>query len=159
MNDCKIIIDADACPRSCLQIARRLAAKYRVRVITVASFNHRIDHAEHITVGDEPDAADLAVMNRTQAGDIVITQDWGLAALVLGKKARAIAPGGQVYLDTRIEIMLEERNILAKYRRGGGRTKGPAKRDPRDDARFAANLEQLLVQFFAKKDLGGFARI
>jgi uncharacterized protein YaiI (UPF0178 family) len=144
MAECKIIIDADACPRSCLQIARRLAAEYRVRIITVASFNHLIDNTEHITVGDEPDAADLAVMNRTQAGDIVVTQDWGLAALVLGRKAWAIAPGGQVYRDSRIESMLEERNILAKHRRGGGRTKGPAKRRPRDDAHFAANLERLL---------------
>jgi uncharacterized protein YaiI (UPF0178 family) len=142
----KIIVDADACPRACLQIAQRLAAAYGIRVITVASFNHRIENAEHIVVGNEPDAADLAVLNRTRPGDVVITQDWGLAALVLGKQARAIAPGGQIYLDSRIDRMLEERNILAKYRRGGGRTKGPSKRRPQDDNRFAANLEQLLQE-------------
>jgi uncharacterized protein YaiI (UPF0178 family) len=146
MPKCKIIVDADACPRPCLQIAQRLAASYGVRIITVASFNHQIENTEHIVVGNEPDAADLAVMNRTRAGDIVITQDWGLAALILGKKARPIAPSGQVYLDSRIDNMLEVRSILAKYRRGGGRTKGPSKRSSQDDARFAANLEQLLQE-------------
>jgi uncharacterized protein YaiI (UPF0178 family) len=146
MPERKIIVDADACPRSCLQIAQRLAAGYGVRLLTVASFNHRIDNPEHLVAGNEPDAADLVVMNHTQAGDIVITQDWGLAALVLGKKARPIAPSGQVYLDSRIDNMLEERSILAKYRRGGGRTKGPSKRRPQDDARFTANLEQLLQE-------------
>jgi uncharacterized protein YaiI (UPF0178 family) len=144
MTECKIIVDADACPRTCLQIAKGLADSYGMRLITVASFNHRIDNPEHFVVGNEPDAADLEVMNQTRAGDVVITQDWGLAALVLGKRARVIAPSGQVYLDSRIDSMLEERNILAKYRRGGRRTKGPSKRSPHDDARFAANLERLL---------------
>jgi uncharacterized protein YaiI (UPF0178 family) len=144
MPESKIIVDADACPRSCLQIAQKLAVKYQIRLITVASFNHRIENDEHYIVGNERDAADLAVMNHTSPGDIVITQDWGLAALVLGKQARAIAPNGKVYFNSRIDSMLEERNLLAKYRRSGGRTKGPSKRRPADDTRFAANLEQIL---------------
>ncbi|MGD8401535.1 MAG: DUF188 domain-containing protein [Bacillota bacterium] len=146
MTGCKIIVDADACPRACLQIAKRLADSHGIRLITVASFNHRIDNSEHVVAGDEPDAADLAVLNRTQAGDIVITQDWGLAALALGKRARVIAPSGQIYLDSRITNMLEERSLLAKYRRGGGRTKGPSKRSSHDDTRFAANFARLLQE-------------
>ncbi|HEY8462624.1 MAG TPA: DUF188 domain-containing protein [Bacillota bacterium] len=141
----KIIVDADACPRTCLQIAKRLATKYKLRLITIASFNHQIDNGEHVVVGNEPDATDLAVVNRTVAGDIVVTQDWGLAALVLAKQARAIAPNGKIYFDSRIEAMLEERNFLAKYRLSGGRTKGPAKRNTGDDLRFAKNLEHLIM--------------
>lgn len=140
----KVMVDADACPKACLQIVQKLAAAYQVRVLTVASFNHQIDNAEHIITGNEKDAADLAIMNRVSAGDIVVTQDWGLAALVLGKKAQAIAPNGRIYSDSRMDQMLEERNLLAKYRRSGGRTKGPSKRSGQDDRLFAANFEKLL---------------
>ncbi|HYH03298.1 MAG TPA: DUF188 domain-containing protein, partial [Bacillota bacterium] len=146
MTDCKIIVDADACPKTCLQITKNLAAQYGLCLITVASFNHQIDNVEHVIVGNERDAADLAVINRTSAGDIIVTQDWGLAALVLGKRARAIAPNGRVYRDSRIELMLEERNILAKHRRAGGRTKGPAKRSMAEDLLFEQNLGRLIVE-------------
>jgi uncharacterized protein YaiI (UPF0178 family) len=143
-TDFKVIVDADACPKSCLQTVQRLARQYRFRLITVASFNHNIANTEHVIVGNEKDAADLAVVNRTEAGDIVVTQDWGLAALILGKQGRAIAPDGRIYLDSRIDNMLEERSLLAKFRRGGGRTKGPAKRSPEDDVRFEANFRKMV---------------
>jgi uncharacterized protein YaiI (UPF0178 family) len=146
MLNFKVIVDADACPKSCLQTVRKLARQLGFRVITVASFNHHIDNEEHIIVGNEKDAADMAVVNRTNAGDIVVTQDWGLAALVLGKQGRAIAPSGSIYRDSRIDNMLEERGLLAKFRRSGGRTKGPSKRRAEDDARFEANFRRMLEQ-------------
>lgn len=146
MVNFKVIVDADACPKSCLQTVKKLARRFGFQVITVASFNHNIDNEEHVIVGNEKDAADLAVVNRTEAGDIVVTQDWGLAALILGKQGRAIAPNGSVYRDSRIDNMLEERSLLAKFRRSGGRTKGPSKRSPEDDARFEANFRRMVEE-------------
>lgn len=99
---------------------------------------------EHVTVGDGPDAADFAVVNRTKAGDIVVTQDWGLAALVLAKGAFCLSPGGREYTPDRIEFQLDERHVKAKHRRGGGRTRGPRARTGADDERFEKTLRRLL---------------
>lgn len=124
--------------------AKKLAEKFNYELITVASFNHRISNEKHLVVGDESQAADIMVANLTRPGDIVITQDWGLAALILGKKARAISPRGRIYLTEQIDLLLEERNLLAKYRNSGGRTKGPSKHSRNDDRQFEANLIKLL---------------
>lgn len=140
----KIIIDADACPKQVLQICAQAARKYGILLHTVASFNHNIISDHHTTVGNGPQETDLAVINMTQAGDIVITQDWGLAALVLGKNAAAVSPAGRIYRPDTIEFLLEEREIKARLRRGGGRTKGPRKRKTNDDERFAAALHKVI---------------
>lgn len=143
----KVLVDADACPKNVLQITLQLGRKYGVPVCTVASFNHVIESDHHITVGNAPQEADMKIINLTQIGDVVITQDWGLAALVLGKKAFCIHPSGWTYRSDRIELMLEEREMKAKLRRGGGRTKGPKKRTEEENIRFKENLENLLKSF------------
>ena len=145
MTDFRVIIDADACPRSCLRLVQDLAPDYGYQVVTVASFNHVIDNPLHLVVGDEPQATDIAIINRTQANDIVVTQDWGLAAMVLGKQAAAIAPNGKIFDEQQIELLLEQREVLAKYRRGGGRTRGPAKRGQDDERRFAEGFRKLIA--------------
>ena len=142
----KIIVDADACPRGAMQICRRVAREYSIPVHTVASFNHNITSDHHVTVGDGSQEADLAVINMTTAGDIVVTQDWGLAALVLGKGAAAISPGGKIFRQETIGFLLEEREIKARLRRGGGRTRGPRRRTAEDDERFAAALRRIIQQ-------------
>ena len=142
----KIIIDADACPKPALQICMNLGRQYDVAVWTVASFNHNILSDNHITVGSSAQEADIKIINLTEAGDIVITQDWGLAAMVLGKKASSVNPMGREYQPATIDFMLEEREIKAKLRRGGSRTKGPSKRTAEDDERFRRCLEQLLFK-------------
>lgn len=146
-----VIVDADACPRGAMDVMRRLRREYGYRLITVASFHHDIggsdsddDGEEHVTVGDGPDEADLAVVNRTRPGDIVVTQDWGLAALVLGKGARCLSPTGHVYTQERIDFQLDERHVKAKHRRAGGRTRGPRARTVKDDERFERALRLLL---------------
>ncbi len=132
----KVIVDADACPRARLQVLQRQKKTWKYRLLTVASVDHRIDHADHIVVGKGQDAADLAVVNNTSRGDIVVTQDWGLAALVLGKGAFAISPSGRIFSEDNIDFLLEERSLKAKFRRAGGRTKGPSARTREDDRRF-----------------------
>jgi uncharacterized protein len=145
MTDFRVIVDADACPKACLQIIQRLATVYRYEVITVASFNHQIENANHHIVGNESQATDMMVMNLTRSGDIIVTQDWGLAAIILGKNAKVISPSGKIFNTSTIDLLLEERNILAKHRRSGGRTKGPSKRGKDDDQKFERNLLKLLT--------------
>lgn len=140
----KIVIDADACPRGVLEICHRLGREAGVGVWTVASFHHEIRSDRHIVVGDAPEETDLAVANATRPGDIVVTQDWGLAALVLGRKARALSPDGRIHRLDKLPFLLEERALKARYWRGGGRTKGPRKRARADDERFTAALSRLL---------------
>ncbi|HHT72823.1 MAG TPA: DUF188 domain-containing protein [Firmicutes bacterium] len=139
-----IIVDADACPRSCMATLKRLKGSWGYRLLTVSSVDHQIDSEDHITVGKGKDNTDLAVINNTSPGDIVVTQDWGLAALALGKGAQAIAPSGRIFTDASIDFLLEERFLKAQYRRAGGRTKGPTPRSRDDDQRFEASLIELL---------------
>lgn len=112
----KIIIDADACPKAVLQICLKYGALYGIPVWTVASFNHQISSDNHIIVGNGPQEADLKVVNISEKGDLVVTQDMGLAAMVLGKGAKAISPMGREYLPEVMSILLEERELKAKYR-------------------------------------------
>ncbi|MEW6183779.1 MAG: DUF188 domain-containing protein [Bacillota bacterium] len=142
----KIIVDADACPAGALRICRKAAVENDVPLWTVASFNHNIESEKHIVVGNAPQETDIAVANAACAGDIVVTQDWGLAALVLGKGASALSPGGRMFKPETIAFLLEERELKARMRRGGLRTRGPAKRTPEDDRRFEAALKSLLTR-------------
>lgn len=139
-----ILVDADACPAPVLTFVLQLKTEFELNVVTVASYHHHIRSPHHITVGDTPDAADYAIVQRVRPGDIVVTQDWGLAALVLAKKASAISPMGHVYDSERIDFMLDERHKKARLRRSGGRTKGPKARSRQDDAAFEHALRRLL---------------
>jgi hypothetical protein len=142
----KILIDADACPKPVLQSCTRLGRKYNIPVWTVASFNHRIESDHSIVVGDGFQEADMKIMNLTEAGDIIVTGDWGLAAMVLGKKAKCLSPMGREFDPEKIGFLLEEREVKAKIRRGGGRTRGPKKRKSADDWRFEVRLEEILLR-------------
>jgi uncharacterized protein YaiI (UPF0178 family) len=142
----KIIVDADACPKKVLQICIVIGEKYDVSVFTVANFNHNIISDNHFVVGSTSQEADLKIINLTEEKDIIVTQDWGLAAMVLGKKARCISPQGKEYKPEEIEFLLEQREIKAKFRRSGGRTKGPRKRTAEDDMKFQNALEKIIKQ-------------
>lgn len=141
----KILIDADACPKAALQMCIRIGQKYNVPVWTVASFNHNIVSDHHVVVGSASQEADIKLINLTEPSDIIVTQDWGLASMVLGKSAYCLSPTGKVYSPETIEFLLEEREMKAKFRRGGGRTKGPSKRTREDDQRFEAAIERLIA--------------
>ena len=140
----KIIVDADAVPKKVLEICRMAADEFSVSLWTVASFNHCIDSHRHVVVGNASQETDIYLMNMTVRGDIVVTQDWGLAAMVLGKGAAALSPIGRIFQTDTIEFLLEEREVKAKVRRSGGRTKGPRKRTPEDDVKFKQSLLSLL---------------
>ena len=141
----KIIVDADACPRTVLLITIKLGQKYKVPVWSVASFNHNIETSHHVIVGNADQETDTKIMNLAEKGDIIVTQDWGLAAMILGKKAFCLSPSGKEYLPEKVDFLLEERALKAKHRRAGGRTKGPKKRQAADDKRFEAALDKMLT--------------
>lgn len=140
----KIIVDADACPKNVLLYALKVGKNKNIQVVTVASFNHEIESDLHVTVGNASQEADIKVINLTEKGDIVITQDWGLAAMVLSRKAYAINPIGIEYFSNKMDFMLEERNMKAEFRKSGGKTKGPAKRKNEDDKRFFKVFDEII---------------
>lgn len=137
-------MDADACPRSVLEICKQQAGRFGYELYTVADYHHRIESEHHITVDGRPQEADIAIANLTRPGDVVVTQDWGLAALVLGKDAAVVSPSGREYRPETIDFLLEERRIKAQVRRGGGRTKGPKPRTSVHDEAFSRTLEAVL---------------
>lgn len=140
----KVLIDADACPKNILQIIQQLQPRYGYELITISSFNHRINSDNHITVGNESQATDIAIINRISPGDVLVTQDFGLAAMAMGKQAAVIGTNGRIYSEDTIDFLLEERNLKSRLRRGGLRTKGPAARSKEDDERFRDNFLLLL---------------
>ncbi len=133
----KILVDADACPVK--DIIETVAESLRIPVVMLIDTSHILSsrYSEIILVSKAPDAVDFALINRTSKGDIVVTQDYGVAAMALGKGAYAIHPGGKLYTEHNIDIMLMERDIAKKCRRSGERIGGHAKkRTSADDNRF-----------------------
>ncbi|MPN58141.1 hypothetical protein SDC9_205842 [bioreactor metagenome] len=86
----------------------------------------------------------MKIANEAKAQDIVVTQDYGVAAMVLGKKAYAISPKGNIYNNDNIDKLLFERHLSAKVRRGGGKTASHKKRSSEDDTRLKENLIRLI---------------
>jgi uncharacterized protein YaiI (UPF0178 family) len=142
----KILVDADACPKSVFHICMKVGHQYGIQVWTVASFHHSIESDHHVVVGNDSQETDIRIINMTEEGDIVVTQDWGLAAVVLGKGAKSLSPAGREFRSDRIPFLLEEREVKSKLRRGGGRTKGPKKRTSEDNRRFEACLERIFLK-------------
>ena len=137
-------IDADACP--VVDIAIRVAGRHQVEVTLVcddAQYMQR-EGARTITVARGADSADLMLVNLVHKGDIVVTQDYGLAALCLARGAKALNQNGRIYDENNIDSLLGMRHISQKVRRAGGRMKGPPKRTKEQDEWFEQSLERLL---------------
>lgn len=142
-----IIVDADACPSKEEIIA--VAREFGVTVLLVASYAHRMPEYENVIVRQAdsvPEAVDIIIMNEVKPGDIVITQDYGLAAVVLGKKAKVLSPRGMLYTEQNMDGLLEARNFSAKIRRCGGRTKGPSPYTKADQIKLVQMLQELLAK-------------
>ena len=140
----KILIDADASPVKNIIIS--VAKKYNVPVIIVSNFNHRMDseYAKIITVDEGRDMADHEIINQTQKGDLVVTQDYGLASLVLMKKADCLHQNGWFYTNDNIDGLLMQRQISQKMRRSKQRYSHIAKRTNKDDEVFENKLDEYL---------------
>ena len=140
----QILVDADACPVK--EIIVRLAKQRSIPVTMLIDTSHELNdgYSRVITVDKAADSVDYALMGLLSREDIVVTQDFGLAAMAIGKGARALNQNGLIFTDENMDRLLMERHIGQKVRRGGGRTKGPSKRTKEDDERFEAAFVKLL---------------
>lgn len=140
----RIFIDADGCP--VVDIAVRTAKRYGVGCTIICDTSHSIqrDGADTIIVDKGADSADIRLVNLIGAGDIAVTQDYGLAAMCLSRRAIVLNQDGRRYTEDNISGLLEFRAVSAKIRRGGGRTRGLPKRTPQQDRDFERALSEIL---------------
>lgn len=142
----RIYVDADACP--VVDIVEKLAEKYGIPVTLLCDTNHVLasDYSEVKIIGAGADAVDYALIGLCHKGDIVVTQDYGVAAMALGKNAYAIHQSGKWYTDENIDRMLMERHLAKKARRSTKKNhlKGPKKRSREDNERFENSLDRLI---------------
>ena len=142
----KILVDADACP--VVRIVEQTAERYKIPVVLLCDTNHVLQssYSEIKVIGAGADAVDFALVNQCGKGDIVVTQDYGVAAMILGKGAYGIHQSGKWYTNENIDQMLMERHLAKKARMGKGKhhLKGPAKRTVEDDERFQESFSKLI---------------
>lgn len=150
----RIYVDADACP--VIPIVEQVAEKNNIAVTLLCDTNHVLDsdYSEVKIIGAGADAVDFVLRNLCRKNDIVVTQDYGVAAMALGKGAYAIHQSGKWYTDENIDQMLMERHLGKKARRASGKNhlKGPKKRTGEDDVRFQRSFEKLVMTINKTKD-------
>ena len=140
----KLLIDADGCP--VVDIAVRLCRHHSCGCILLCDTAHTMNRegAETLVFDKGADSVDFALVNRVDSGDIVVTQDYGLASMCLARGARVLHQDGWEYTEYNIQALLFQRHESGKYRRAGGRFKGPRKRTSQQDKDFEAALQKLL---------------
>ncbi|NLI61178.1 MAG: YaiI/YqxD family protein [Clostridiales bacterium] len=138
-----MLVDADACPVK--NIIIKVAKEFNLKVIMFTDTSHVIEdgYAQVVLVSQGEDAVDIALINHAQGGDIVVTQDYGVAAMALGKQAYALNQNGLIYDDTNIDRLLMDRYLSQKIRRAGGRTHNHKKRSTKDDIGFERSFRNL----------------
>ncbi len=140
----KILVDADACPVK--EIIIDIATQFNLKVIMFSNFSHEINitnpNVEVIRVDSGADVADFKIVNAISAGDIVVTQDYGLATMVLAKNSLAISPRGLVFDNNNIDILLLNRHINKVNRKHKKYSPIP-KRTKEDDDQFRNNFVKL----------------
>lgn len=141
-----IVVDGDACPvkREIITVAR----SFGIPVLMVSSFDHVLQAEEGVAVVQVErgaDSADLYIANHISPGDVVITQDYGLAALALGKRCKVLSVRGQEYDDSKMDFMLESRHASAVERRRGHYSKGPKAITAEEKNFFQHKLTKLLT--------------
>ena len=149
----KLIIDGDACPhkKEIIEAAR----ERQIPVILVHSISHISQYPEDVevhVVDNQKEAADLKIMNLARKRDLLITQDYGLSAMVLGKGLRVLLTSGMCADRTNIEQLLEFRHLSAKNRRNRVRMKGPKKSTEQDKRFFLSQLIQVLEEMQGDED-------
>lgn len=140
----RLLIDADGCP--VVDIAIRLCKQYGISCMLLCDTAHEFyrEGAETLVFDKGADSVDFAIVSRVSPGDIVITQDYGLASMCLARSARILHQDGWEYTRDNIDALLLARHESRKLRAAGGRTKGPKKRTAAQNAAFEAALQKLL---------------
>ena len=140
----KLLIDADGCP--VVDIAVRLCREFKVPCCLLCDTAHQFtrDEAETLVFDKGADSVDFSLVNRVSPGDLVITQDYGLASMCLARKAQPIHQDGWAYTEFNIDALLFSRHESRKLRNAGVRMKGPKKRTAQQDQAFERFLRELL---------------
>lgn len=140
----KILIDADGCP--VVKQATQIAKENNIEVVIFCDTSHIInsDYAEVVTVSKGADSVDFALVNEVKSDDIVVTQDYGLAAMVLSKGGKAITQNGMIISDSNLELLLTSRYESKKARMSGAHLKGPKKRTAQNDEEFIKSFKSLI---------------
>lgn len=141
----KILVDADACPVK--EIIVRLAKRYNIPVFMYCDTSHVLydNYSTIITVDKASDSADIELINNTCKGDIVITQDYGVATMALSMKAIPVSQNGLIYNDSNIDRLLFERHLSKKMRRAKLKSSSHKKRTPQNDIDFEKCLTSIIL--------------
>lgn len=140
----KILIDADGCP--VVNITIQISSEYHLPCLLLCDTSHEFyrSGAETIIFDKGADSVDYGLVNRVEPGDLVITQDYGLASMCLARGASVLNQDGWEYTPENIDLLLFSRYESRKHRAAGCRTKGPAKRSAIQNKAFEAALRKLL---------------
>lgn len=142
----RILIDADGCP--VVDLAVSIARERQMECLILCDTSHMFEKsgATTLTFSKGADSVDFALVNLLRTGDVVVTQDFGLAAMCLARRARVLNQDGMEYTDANIDSLLLARHTAKKIRSAGGRLKGPPKRTRSQDEAFASALRRLLTE-------------
>ena len=140
----KLLIDADGCP--VVDIALGLCREFHTPCILLCDTAHELyrEGIQTLVFDKGADSVDFALVNRVCPGDIVITQDYGLASMCLARKAYVLHQDGWAYTLDNIDGLLAQRHAARQYRASGGRTKGPSKRTSAQNAAFEKALRDYI---------------
>lgn len=140
-----ILIDADGCP--VVDITIKTANHFKIPCIILCDTSHHFERkgATTVTVSKGSDSVDFVLVNMVEPGDIVITQDYGLAAMCLARRAVPISQDGMIYSNDNIDALLLQRYTAKKIRMSGGRLRGNPKRTPMQDRAFEEKLAEILT--------------
>jgi uncharacterized protein len=149
----RIVVDADACPvkREIVDTARA----FGVSVLMVASYDHRLEPEPGVAIKQvdrSSQSVDLYISNEIRPGDIVVTQDFGLATVALARRSVVLSNRGERYTDETIDFLMERRHQSAKARRSGLRTRGPRAMTAEDRERFQQKLTKVLAHMQEKRE-------
>ncbi len=140
----RILIDADGCPVA--DIVIQIAREHQIECLLLCDTSHIFEKsgAPTLTFSKGTDSVDFALVNLLHPGDLVITQDYGLAAMCLSRMARVLHQDGMEYTNDNIDALLLARHTAKKIRNSGGQLKGHAKRTHAQDEAFETAMQQLL---------------
>ena len=149
----RIIIDGDACPQKVREICEKAAKEFGVGLIIVSDIDHYIvSDFEVVVVERGRESVDYKIVQMFKQGDILITQDYGLASLLLGKASAIIHTAGFFINKNNIGSLRQSRYISKRIRKQGGKTKGPSKRRKEQDENFKKCLYKALREYMSNKN-------
>jgi Uncharacterized protein conserved in bacteria len=140
----KLLIDADGCP--VVDICIKICGQYNIECLIICDTAHEFnrDGAKTVIVEKGADSVDFKLVNMIAKGDIVVTQDYGLAAMCLARSAVVLNQDGMVYNENNIDSLLNSRHVAKKIRLAGGRLSGPNKRKPEQNDNFMLRLKSII---------------